>query len=145
MRLSGPRSWSSRLATAVDVFVAAWLLAMLGLGFAARSQIDQLAGTASALTEIARDENSLAVALEPLKTVGVASDVITSTQQELLRASADTARDAGSMRASLDALGVIALAIVALVAVFPVLAIYVPMRLAGLMAARGTRRRTVAT
>lgn len=125
----GPAAWSRSLVTAVDIAVVAWLAAMLSLGALAMGEIDRLGAAADSFVEIAHEENDLADALAPLKALPLVSDRIDSAQRELESASTRTAANAQTTRDSLHDLSRIAFALVALIALFPILAFYVPMRI----------------
>lgn len=125
----GPAAWSRALVTTIDVAVAAWLVTMLTLGGLAMHEIDRLAATADSFVEIAHEETDIAAALQPLTALPLVSAQIESARRELDSASARTADDAQVTRSSLHDLGRIAFAFVALVAAFPILTFYVPMRI----------------
>jgi hypothetical protein len=129
MIATGPATWTRSLVVAVDVFVGVWLVAMIGLGLLAMHEIDRLGSTSDSLLAISREEQHLADALAPLRQVPVAGDQIASAQKELLQSSSQTARDAVETRAAVDSLGAVVFAVVLLLAIFPVFAFYVPLRL----------------
>jgi len=137
----GPASWSRSLVAAVDLFVGIWLFAMIALGLLAMMQINRLGAASDSLLEISREEHDLANALAPLRQLPLAGDQITSAQEDLEQASAASAKDAIDTRSSVDALSGIAFALVLLLALFPVFAFYVPMRLTRYTATRSARRR----
>ena len=138
----GPASWSRSLVTAVDIFVGIWLVAMVVLGLLATMEINRLASASDSLLSISREEQDLSNALAPLRQLPLAGDQIASAQQELAKASAASAKDAVDTRSAVDSLGNIAFALVILLAIFPVFAFYVPMRLTRFTSTRavGTRR-----
>jgi hypothetical protein len=129
MIATGPATWSRSLVAAVDVFVGVWLVAMIGLGLLTTHEIARLGSTSDSLLAISREEEHLAGALSPLRQIPIAGDQIASAQQELLQSSAQSARDAADARAAVDSLGNIAFGLVLLLAIFPVFAFYVPLRL----------------
>jgi predicted PurR-regulated permease PerM len=129
MNAFGPAAWSRPLVTAVDVAVVVWLVLMLALGALAMGEINRLASAADSFVEIAQEETDLASALAPLRDLPLVSDRIESAQRELNSASARTAANAEVTRSSLRDLARIAFAVVALVALFPILTFYVPMRI----------------
>jgi hypothetical protein len=139
----GPASWSRSLVTAVDIFVGVWLVAMVVLGLLATMQVNRLASASDSLLAISREEQDLSRALAPLRQLPLAGDQIASAQHELAQASAASAKDAVDTRSAVDALGNIAFALVLLLALFPVFAFYVPMRLTRYTSTRahGRRRR----
>jgi len=114
---------------------------MVGLGLLAMMQIDRLGTASDSLLEISREEHDLAAALAPLRQLPLAGDQIASAQEGLEQASAASAKDAIETRSSLDALGGIAFTLVLLLALFPVFAFYVPMRVTRYTATRSVRRR----
>jgi hypothetical protein len=136
----GPAAWSRPLVTTIDVVVAAWLVAMLTLGALAMGEINRLAGAADSFVEIAQEETALGTALEPLKALPLVSDQIDSAVRRLDSASARTAQSAEVTRSSLHDLARVAFAFVALVAVFPILTFYVPMRITRHAATRALAR-----
>jgi len=138
---TGPATWSRALVVAVDVFVGVWLVAMIGLGLLATHEVARLGGTSDSLLAISREEQLLAGALTPLRQIPVAGDRIASAQEELMQASAQSARDAVDTRAAVDALGNITLALVLLLAIFPVFAFYIPLRLTRRTVMRAARGR----
>jgi hypothetical protein len=129
MIATGPATWRRSLVVAVDVFVGVWLVAMIGLGLLATHQISRLGSTSDSLLAISREEQHLAGALTPLRQIPVAGDQIASAQEELMQSSAQSARDAVETRAAVDSLSTIAFALVLLLAIFPVFAPYLPLRL----------------
>ena len=137
----GPASWSRSLVAAVDVFVGIWLVAMVGLGLLAMTQVNRLGTASDSLLEISREEHDLAAALAPLRQLPLAGDQIASAQEDLEHASAASAKDAIETRSSVDALSSIAFALVLLLALFPVFAFYVPMRLTRYTSSRSIPRR----
>jgi len=139
---TGPATWSRALVVAVDVFVGVWLVAMIGLGLLATHEVARLGGTSDSLLAISREEQHLAGALTPLRQIPVAGDRIASAQEELMQASAQSARDAVDTRAAVDALGNITLALVLLLAIFPVFAFYIPLRLTRRTVMRAARGRS---
>jgi len=146
MIATGPATWRRSLVVAVDVFVGVWLVGMIGLGLLATHQISRLGSTSDSLLAISREEQHLAGALTPLRQIPVAGDQIASAQEELMQSSAQSARDAVETRAAVDSLSTIAFALVLLLAIFPVFAFYLPLRLARrtLMRAAQGRPRQVA-
>jgi hypothetical protein len=135
MIATGPVRGSRSVVAAVDLFVGVWLVAMIGLGLLAMHEIARLGSTSDSLLAISREEEHLAAALSPLRQIPVAGDQIASAQDELMQSSAQSARDAVETRAAVDSLGNIAFAVVLSLAVFPVFAFYVPLRV--------TRRRSM--
>jgi hypothetical protein len=135
-----PASWSRSLVTAVDIFVGVWLVAMVVLGLLATMQINRLASASDSLLAVSRGEQDLSRALAPLRQLPLAGDQIASAQDELAQASAASAKDAVDTRSAVDALGNIAFAVVLLLAMFPVFAFYVPMRLTRYTSTRATGR-----
>ena len=130
---------------AIDAFVVVWVLSMLALGVFAMREFDRLAGTADSFAEIGQQESELASALAPLESLPLTGTSIASTDTQLREAAAATTSNAAVMRSSLHDLGRIVFGIVALVALFPVVALYMPMRLAPLAMNRSrTRRRHLA-
>ena len=138
---TGPASWSRSLVTAVDIFVGIWLVAMVVLGLLATMQINRLASASDSLLSISREERDLSNALAPLRQLPLAGDQIASAQKDLAQASAASAKDAVDTRSAVDSLGNIAFALVLLLALFPVFAFYVPMRLTRFTSTRALGRR----
>jgi hypothetical protein len=137
----GPAGWSRSLVVAVDVLVGIWLVAMVGLGLLAMMQINRLGTASDSLLEISKEEHDLADALAPLRQLPLAGDRIATAQQDLEQASAASAKDAADSRSSLHALSSIAFALVLLLALFPVFAFYVPMRVTRYASTRSLGRR----
>jgi hypothetical protein len=129
MIAKGPATWRRSLVVAVDVFVGVWLVAMIGLGVLATHQISRLGSMSDSLLAISREEQHLAGALAPLRQIPVAGDQIATAQEELMQSSAQSARDAVETRAAVDSLGAIVFALVLFLAIFPVFAFYLPLRL----------------
>jgi len=114
---------------AIDVFVVIWVAAMLTLGWLAMLEFDRLAGTADSLSGVAREESGLASALMPLESLPLTGDRVAQAERNLRATSTSTAADAEVMRGSLREVGRIAFGIVALIALFPVVVFYLPMRM----------------
>jgi hypothetical protein len=130
---------------AIDAFVVVWVISMLALGVFAMREFDRLADTAGSFAEIGQQESELAAALAPLESLPLTGTRIATTDAQLREAAASTTGSAAVMRSSLHDLGRIAFGIVALVALFPVVALYMPMRFAPLAMTRSrTRQRHVA-
>ena len=134
-------AWSRSLVVAVDVVVAVWLAAMLVVGGLVRSEIDRLAATSDSMTQIAQQESSLASALEPLRSLPFGEgDQVAATQLQLQQASRRTAHDAAITGASVHQLADTIFLLVVLVAIFPILVFYIPMRMTRHFARQATRR-----
>ena len=140
----GPATWSRSLVTAVDLFVGLWLIAMAVLGLLAMSQVDRLGSAGDSMLSVSQEERQLAGALTPLREIPIAGAQIASAQEELTRASAESAADAAQTHEAVDSLGNIAFALVLLLAIFPVFAFYVPMRLMRHASLRAFRPRQLA-
>jgi Flp pilus assembly protein TadB len=140
MSAYGPAAWSRPLVTAVDVAVVVWLAAMLALGGLAMGEINRLASAADSFVAIAHEESDLASALAPLKDLPLVSDRIDSAQHDLDSASARTAENAEVTRSSLRNLGRMAFVFVALMALFPILTFYLPMRITRYSGGRSAER-----
>lgn len=143
MNSHGVSAWSRSLVIAVDVVVVAWLAAMLVLAGLIKAEIDRLAATADSMTQVAQQEADIAAALAPLQTLPFEGEQIATARQELLQASHRTQQDASVTSTSVHQLAGTAFLVVVLLALFPVLAFYVPMRMsrhAALRALRGRRR-----
>jgi predicted PurR-regulated permease PerM len=125
----GPAQWSRSLVIAVDVVVVVWLAAMLVVGGLIKFEVDQLAATADSMTEVATQENDLASALGPLRSLPLAGDQLAAVQVQLQQSAMRTEHDAAVARTSVHALGTSAFLLVVLLAVFPVFVFYIPMRL----------------
>lgn len=135
-------AWSRSLVVAVDVVVLVWLAAMLVVGGLARSEIDRLAATADSMTQIAQQESDLASALQPLRSLPFGEgDQVAATQLQLQQASQRTSHDAAVTGASVHQVADSIFLLVVLVAVFPILVFYVPMRVTRHVARRASRRR----
>lgn len=137
----GVGTWSRSLVIAVDVVVLVWLAAMLLLGGAAKADIDRLDATADSLTQVAQQETALAAALQPLQALPFGGDQIASAQNQLDQASQRTRHDAAVTSSSVHGLANLVFLLVVLLAVFPILVFYVPMRLTRYAARRASRHR----
>ena len=137
----GIGAWSRSLVIAVDVVVVAWLAAMLVLAGLIKAEIDRLAATADSMTQVAQQENDIAAALAPLQALPFDGDQIATARQELLQASHRTQQDAMVTSASVHQLADTAFLVVTLLAVFPILVFYIPMRLSRHAARRALRSR----
>ena len=113
---------------AIDAFVVVWVAAMLALGVLAMTAIDRVANAADSLTQIAHEERDLATALAPLESLPLAGTQVASADQELRDASKRTAGDADITGASIHQLARIAFGVVALLALFPIVTFYLPLR-----------------
>ena len=130
---------SRPLTIAVDLAVLAWLAAMLLLEGAVRSELERLTATADSMTEIAVQENQLASTLDPLRVLPVGGDQIANAERDLRQAAIHTRHDATVTRDSLHDLAGSAFLLIVLLAVFPILAFYIPMRLTRLVSGREVR------
>ena len=140
MAAHGVTGWSRSLVIAIDVVVILWLAAMLIVGGLVRSEIDRLAATADSMTQIAQQESDLAAALEPLRSLPFGEgDQVAATQLQLQQASLRTSHDAAITGASVHQLADTVFLLVVLLAVFPILVFYIPMRMARHVARRATR------
>ncbi len=141
MNSYGVTVWSRSLVIAVDVVVVVWLAAMLALGGLIKAEIDRLAATADSMTQVAQQESDIAAALAPLQALPFEGDQIANARQELLQASHRTLQDASVTGAAVHQLAGTAFLVVVLLAVFPVLVFYLPMRLNRHRARRDLRGR----
>lgn len=141
MNSYGVTAWSRSLVIAVDVVVVAWLAAMLVLGGLIEAEIDRLGATADSMTQIAQQESDIAAALTPLQALPFGGDQIANARQELLQSSHRTLQDASVTSASVHQLADTAFLVVVLLAVFPILVFYIPMRLTRHAARRALRSR----
>ena len=136
----GVTAWSRSLVIAIDVVVLVWLAAMLVVGGLVRSEIDRLAATADSMTQIAQQESALASTLEPLRSLPFGEgDQVAATQLQLQQASQRTSHDAAITGASVHQLADGVFLLVVLLALFPILVFYIPMRMTRHVARRATR------
>lgn len=130
MSAYGATAWPRSLVIAVDVVVVMWLVAMLTLGAVVRAEIDHFAATADSMNQIAQQESDLASMLQPLRSLPFGEgDQVAATQLQLQQASLRTSHDAAVTGASVHQLADSIFLLVVLVAVFPILVFYIPMRL----------------
>lgn len=115
---------------AIDAFVVVWVAAMLALGFLAMETVDRIAGAADSFSDIARQERDLATALSPLESLPLAGAQVATADRELRDDSARTAANAQLTGASIHELARIVFALVVMLALFPVVTFYLPMRVA---------------
>jgi len=115
---------------AIDAFVVVWVVAMLALGWLAMRAIDQVGNAASSLSDVAREESELAAALAPLESLPLAGPQVVSADRELRDAATRTDANAEVTGASIHELARIAFALVVMLALFPVVTFYLPLRAA---------------
>lgn len=135
-------AWSRSLVIAVDVVVLVWLSAMLILAGLVRTEIDRLAATADSMTQVAQQENDLAAALQPLRSLPFGEgDQVAATQLQLQQASQRTSHDATATESAVHQLADSIFLLVVLIAVFPILVFYIPMRMTRHVSRRSIGRR----
>ncbi len=132
-------AWPRALVVGVDVFVGAWLVAMLVLAWLTTSEIDRLAGVSDSLTQASASETALADAIGPLESLPVISGSVAGAAEQLRASALSTSTDATVASSAVHRLAAVAGAIIVLLALFPVVVVYVPLRVMRVIAVRHTR------
>ncbi len=136
----GPAAWRRSLVVAIDLVVVAWTLCMLALAGAVSTEIDRIGGVADSMSATASAETALATALGPLASIPFVNLNLGGAQHQLDEAAASTSAGAVSTRSAVRSLSRTSGLVVVLLALFPLLVFYLPLRMVRVAAIRSQRR-----
>lgn len=124
----------------LDLLVVCWVLAWIYLGSVAAARIDRLAVVGGALTQVAAAEDDMAGAFRPLDRIPFVNLNLGGLERQLHTAAATSRASAVQETAAIHSLAQLTGLGVILLALFPVLFLYVPARLVRLQEVWTVRR-----
>ncbi|HET8757539.1 MAG TPA: hypothetical protein VFM58_16085 [Solirubrobacteraceae bacterium] len=135
--MSRSRSLSPPAQLALDAALALWTIAWVWMGFAVAHEVRGIADLSDTVGSVGRAVTTVGGALRDLPLVG---DQLAAPADELDRAGRDAVSSAVSARSSARRVGTLLGVSIALIPTLPLIAIYVPGRIAATRERRSLRR-----